>query len=490
MTPSRGHRPEGVVALRPAVVLDALIAVTVVVAVVDRGGYGDGPGSVFVALAGASLLAAAWQDERLTGRALGRPPVLILLALGLFGLLSAAWAIGPTGHVARSALVVVGYAALAAAAAVAATRPGAGRRLAVLVGGLAIVTAAWGLGAVALRTLPAAERIGGAWRPGGPFEYPPALALLQVMALPAVVRGARAPGLATSAVAASGLVLAGAVLGIAGNRFPLVLAALVLLAVLVAGEGALRPPRALDAAAAGVVVLGAVLGVVLLRGSGHDAARVAALVLLVAGAAAAWFFARRLLPPARLTWRATGAVGLAVVVALVVAALATRLGGPGPEPTGGLAHGRTDTWSAALATGADRPLAGAGAGTFYVASAGHQGGSPVRFAHDLPLEGWAELGVPGALLVLGLYATALAAVWRRRAEDLLPATIVVTFLAQNLLDWPWHLAGLGAIFALGLGVVVREGPARGGFSGPERARDRGGRSRERRSPPRRAARPA
>jgi O-antigen ligase len=101
-------------------------------------------------------------------------------------------------------------------------------------------------------------------------------------------------------------------------------------------------------------------------------------------------------------------------------------------------------------------LAGSGADAFLPASARHQREGPVLFAHDLPLELAAELGALGALLALALYASAAAAVWRARATRAGPllAPAVLTFLAGSLVDWPWHLAGSGAVWAAALGGVV------------------------------------
>jgi O-antigen ligase len=130
--------------------------------------------------------------------------------------------------------------------------------------------------------------------------------------------------------------------------------------------------------------------------------------------------------------------------------------GAGAERDGGFWHGRLQTWKAAVETAADRPLAGAGADAFLAASARHQRAGPVRFAHDLPLELAAELGVAGLLLGVALYVTAGAAVWRARASRAawLLGPAVLAFLAAGLVDWPWHLAGSGAVWAASLGALV------------------------------------
>jgi hypothetical protein len=65
---------------------------------------------------------------------------------------------------------------------------------------------------------------------------------------------------------------------------------------------------------------------------------------------------------------------------------------------------------------------------------------------------------------LGLYASVVALAWRLRRDPrawlVLPAALA--FLAANLVDWPWHLAGSAAIWALALGaclgLVSREPP--------------------------------
>jgi O-antigen ligase len=105
---------------------------------------------------------------------------------------------------------------------------------------------------------------------------------------------------------------------------------------------------------------------------------------------------------------------------------------------------------------ADRPAHGAGADAFLTASARYQGGATIAFAHDLPLEAAVELGVGGLLLVLALYAAAAGLLWRRRhsARVRLFGPAVGAFLVANLVDWPWHLAGAGAIWALAAGALA------------------------------------
>jgi O-antigen ligase len=87
---------------------------------------------------------------------------------------------------------------------------------------------------------------------------------------------------------------------------------------------------------------------------------------------------------------------------------------------------------------------------------------PVHDAHSLYLEAFAELGVVGGLLVLGLVGTLLwcaFATWRNAAAPqrdryavLLAA--MLAFAVGAAFDWFWEIAGLGAFFFLAGGVVV------------------------------------
>jgi O-antigen ligase len=125
-----------------------------------------------------------------------------------------------------------------------------------------------------------------------------------------------------------------------------------------------------------------------------------------------------------------------------------------------LSHGRLREWKAALETWLDRPLLGAGSGAYYQASAKHQGSSPALFAHDLPLELAAELGAFGLLLAIGVYAACFDVLRRARSvtERWLLGPAVAAFLISNLLDWPWHLAGLGAAWAVAVGALLVTNP--------------------------------
>ena len=326
--------------------------------------------------------AAAWRAAR-------EPLALVLAALALLGAVSVLWTLGPDARTLRWAGVTAGYAGVFGAAAVAArTRAGA-TALAAGVAAIAAVSGALALGATILHEEPYALHIAGEWRPAGPLEYPPALALLMVCALPAFIDGLRAPSPALRLAGGSGVAMTLAVLLLSQSRIGLALG------IAVAAVGVNRVVRRPAPVAAG------------------------ALIVVVAGLLAF---------------------------------------GPGDGPQSGFLHGREDTWEAAVETFADRPLHGTGADAFLAGSARHQGGAAIVFAHDLPLELAAELGVAGLLLALALYAATVELAWSARATRAawLFAPAALGFLLANLLDWPWHLAGVGAIWALACGGSGRD----------------------------------
>ena len=64
----------------------------------------------------------------------------------------------------------------------------------------------------------------------------------------------------------------------------------------------------------------------------------------------------------------------------------------------------------------------------------------------------------GLVLALALYAASGRALWRARRRDgpafWLLGPPAAAFLAANLVDWPWHFAGSGAVWAAALGAIL------------------------------------
>jgi len=125
--------------------------------------------------------------------------------------------------------------------------------------------------------------------------------------------------------------------------------------------------------------------------------------------------------------------------------------------------GRYDFWKVALDAFGEAPLAGHGAGTYVFSWTQLRSiGLAVHDAHSLYLEAFAELGVLGGLLVLGLVGTALwvaFAAWRaaphpQREQHAVLLAAMLAFAVGAAFDWFWEIAGLGAIFFLAAGVMV------------------------------------
>jgi O-antigen ligase len=125
--------------------------------------------------------------------------------------------------------------------------------------------------------------------------------------------------------------------------------------------------------------------------------------------------------------------------------------------------GRHDFWRVALDDFDEHPLLGSGAGTYPFSWYRHRSiAISVHDAHSLYLESFAELGLVGGLLVLGLIGTLLwtgFAAWRAAADPerernaVLFATMLA-FAVGAAFDWFWEIPGIGAVFFLAAGVTV------------------------------------
>jgi O-antigen ligase/polysaccharide polymerase Wzy-like membrane protein len=442
----------------------AALALPVAAALIAHGGFFP-RGQTAFALAAAAAFAATIAVAGWHGAMLRSPAVLALAGLALLSALSAAWTVASPEDALRWAAVIAGFALIAMAAGAASARIGV-LPVAALIAALAAIAGLIGLYGAGARVEPLAQRLGGQWSPGGPLEYSPALALMQVSALPVVwFAMCRRRVDRVAAVAAAAAAVAGSVVALAGSRVELAIAiAVVLGCVLGARVVALRA-RAVLAAAALAATAGGVAdaiagGYTQPYVTGGDAPRLVGLAAVVIGGAVLWAVQRRALDAAdagapRARGVAMAAVAVPLAAALAAAAL-TPDSGPQAEPVSGFAHGRTELWRAAIDTAEERPVAGSGALSFGTASIRYQDPPPVAFAHNLPLESWAELGVAGAALAAVLYLGSGALVWSRRrlASAWLLGPAVLAFLVANLFDWPWHVPASGAVFAIALGALA------------------------------------
>jgi hypothetical protein len=396
----------------------------------------------------AALAALAWAPAR-AARAARSPVVLTLAALGLLSALSAAWTIGSGSQAVRDGAAVLGIAAAVVAAA--ALRPPWLHAGALLAAALGI--ALTGLVAGIAKSDPLALEICGSWRPAGPFEYPPTLGLVCAGALPVALALGAARLRAVAAGGAGAAWLLALSVGLTANRTAVALAGLTLAAAVWLAPRRMELGRlalaVIGAAGASALVIGGDLGD---AGAGQLllAAAFAVIPCLVAA------FAQRLgaSDQRRGTWIAL--VAIAAIAATAVSVVADR----GTGCQGDASHGRIGIWRAAAATAANRPLQGYGSGTFLAASREHQlerRPRPTRFAHNLPLEAWVELGLVGLALVLAWYLAVAGLVVRAvRANPYayLLVPFVVAYPLANLLDWPWHLLGAGMLWAVAAGGII------------------------------------
>jgi O-antigen ligase len=435
----------------------APLLAAVAVAVAWRGGYTDDARGVVAALAGLAALAAVAVAPEAAGRAARHPVVLTLAALAVVTALTAAWTTGVPSDAARDAAAILALCAVVvAAASVPAPWAHAGVLLLAAVG-----SAIAGLAATVSTSEPLALNLCGSWRPSGPFEYPPALALVCAGALPVALCAATERRRALAVAGALSAWLLVATVALTANRSAIGLSALAATACV-----ALAPrARAVGPVALAVIVACAASAVVLhgdLARAGDGARLLALAPAALVAAVALWAEGSR-----RATWP-RGRWTAVVAIASLLATAAVVLGDRGSPCGGDPSHGRVGIWRAALATAGERPLQGFGAETFLAATREHQLDErpiPTRFAHDLPLQEWVELGILGLLAVLAWYAavgwTLARAVWPPGANGAawLLAPAVAAFPLANLLDWPWALTGVGALWALAVGGLLASPPA-------------------------------
>ena len=443
----------------------ALLAAAAGQAVLDQGGFRPGSREIFGALALAALAAAVAVDRGAALLAARRPVAIVLWVLAAAGALSAVWTDGLVGDALRWGLVTGGYGALFVAASVLAGRHRrAPETVATAIAVLATISAGVGLSSVAAHDSLFADYIRGTWRPGGTLEYSAALSLLAVCALPAALRGmCRRPAWIVAPAAACGTICA-ATLALDRSRAELALAVVIALAAVVAPGCAVAASRTRVAGALATLAVAAIAARVVAGAPVHMAATPhpartgaqlaaaclgpALIYLASVGRRASEILRRR-------GWLVSATAGAVMAAGLIAVIPGHHAGIHLHGGSGGFWHGRLTLWHKTIETAEDRPLIGGGADGFLAASLVHQPSSPIRFAHDLPLEFAAELGIAGLVLALALYGATVRELWQRRSTDgaFLLAPAGAAFLVANLIDWPWHLAGCGAVWAAALGAL-------------------------------------
>jgi hypothetical protein len=183
------------------------------------------------------------------------------------------------------------------------------------------------------------------------------------------------------------------------------------------------------------------------------------------------------------------ALAVAIVLALVLAGVFIRYGGPvtlaksaytsfkaPPQHfTSNLnrrllsfsGNGRADLWRLAWNDAKNHPVLGAGAGAYERYFLAHQPAdvSRVRDAHGLYIETLAELGPIGLALLIAVFVVPLVVLRRVRGHPLVPlaAGAYVAYLVHTGVDWDWELPAV-TILALLCGASIllaaRRSPAR------------------------------
>jgi tetratricopeptide (TPR) repeat protein len=125
--------------------------------------------------------------------------------------------------------------------------------------------------------------------------------------------------------------------------------------------------------------------------------------------------------------------------------------------------GRHEFYKVAIEAFGEKPILGHGAGTYQFSwDQLRTIELPVHDAHSLYLQAFAELGVVGGLLTLGLVGMLLCcafATWRTAPEpqrDRYAALLaaMLAFAVGAAFDWFWEIAALGGVFFLAGGIVV------------------------------------
>lgn len=316
----------------------------------------------------------------------------------------------------------------------------------------------------------------------GAMPYANALALLMVAGTLAAIGLAAGAATARRRGAWTALAVVLLATGLAAQSRSSIPVLVVGLLVAAAGGGVRRPAAASLLACAGAVgvTAGAVLSVRTAVLGGADVPQRAGTVLvfvllaaILAGTAAGFGGAARdpgtprLSRPLRIALLgAAGAAALApVAVAVAMRAHVDyeRVESASSRFAAGAGSNRPDMWRVAWRVLRQHPVGGVGAGSFerpYLRLR-HADVAP-RFAHSVPAEAAATLGVPGLLLALGailaLLAGALARI-RDAPEAAWLAAAGGAIVAHGLVDWTTELPIVAAVAAVALGAVQEPGPA-------------------------------
>jgi O-antigen ligase len=187
---------------------------------------------------------------------------------------------------------------------------------------------------------------------------------------------------------------------------------------------------------------------------------IAVFATLAAGIAFAWL-SRRRIAAITLPLRGRGQAAIAGGAVVVILAAGIAISGRSTEktavPKGASRFARAETnrghyWRVSLRAFGRHPINGVGSGSFAAVWARERGkDQPALDAHSLYLETLAELGIVGALLLLGFIAAVIAGVVRaaRAGPDdavvAAAAAVLGAFAIHAGLDWDWEMPAVSLI---------------------------------------------
>jgi hypothetical protein len=485
------------------------------IAFTTTGGADLGPNTwVEIALVALGFaLAIAVVVRGAAGPAWGGVTLGFFTAFALLTAVSIAWSVVPDQSWVEAGRTAGYLGAFAAALALARLAPGRWRAL---IGGVALVAVVLSGWAVLVKVFPASlDRQDQYGRLLAPFDYWNATGLMAAMGMPAVLWAAarRDRGRATRAIAVPALALLSATVALSYSRSA-VLAAVAGLAVWFIAV----PLRLRGALMLGLGLIG---GAAVTAWALHDHALthdqvalaertsaghafglvlVAVLAAMAALGLAAAFWSDRVTPAPNMRRRAGAVlVGLVALLPLagVVALAASSRGltgevshiwntltsttnhtGDTPGRLVALANSRPQYWSEGLSVGEHAALGGVGAGGFGVARLRYTTNTlPVGHAHSFPIETFADLGLVGLAISLGLLVAWSLATARtlRSPRDAIPPgaetevdaeragmwtllCVVVAFGVNSAIDWTWFYPGVALPALVCAGWLAGRGP--------------------------------
>ncbi len=455
---SGGRLTEGVPRLRRVAPTVALLLLVSGVAVAE-GGFGDTAYFALILGSGMALLFASFRHPEPFLHALAKPPVVALGCLSVLGTISLLWSPSSWDSAILHALLPGALACIAIFISCACR--GDEQRLLVesWLAVLATIFGLSGLVGLALEQDPLAIILGGHWRPAGFIEYSPALAFLQVAAMPVLALGARADGLAVRITCVLSLSIGGSVTILTGDRTMLLAAASLIVCWLLWPQFSLGANRREAVRCALLWGVGGLLVALTLRSSVPVAALLTLAVVAAADRYACPVRGPGLPSVPKLSGRLRNGLAVAAVMLIVAAAGSALLlesgSSEGVQGRSGIDHGRVELWGDSLRVAAEKPILGHGQASYYLVTRTEQS-SPVRFAHNMVVESAVETGLVGALLFILVLAGSTWLAWQRRfsPQAWLFTPGVLAYVLLALVDWTWYLSGVSAIWAVCLGALI------------------------------------